>query len=128
MKTPAGPTICDCGTASLVPGRKLVHGSAAFCGCWRADRDVRQTARMRRTARGTWRSLPGAMAMDPTTITTTTFTLMQGVLPVVGTVTYVGTTATFQPANPLPANSLFTATITTGAADPLGATLANNYV
>jgi hypothetical protein len=55
MKTPAGPTICDCGTASLVPGRKLVHGSAAFCGCWRADRDVRQAVRMTMLAGGAGR-------------------------------------------------------------------------
>ena len=34
-------------------------------------------------------------AMDPLTISTTTFTLKQGATPVAGTVTYVGTTATF---------------------------------
>src|ERR1044071_5647375 len=36
--------------------------------------------------------------MDPLTITTTTYTLSQGTAPVVGTVTYVGLTATFTPA------------------------------
>src|SRR5580698_1317145 len=40
-------------------------------------------------------------AMNPSTITASTFTLTQGGAPVSGVVTYVGTTATFAPASPL---------------------------
>ena len=68
-------------------------------------------------------------AMNPATITATTFTLTgPGTAPVPGTVTYAGTTATFTPTSPLAASTLFTATITTGAADPTGNALAANYV
>jgi hypothetical protein len=63
--------------------------------------------------------------MDPLTITTTTFTLTgPGLTPVAGTVSYVGTTATFTPTNPLAPNTLFTATITTAVKDLAG----NNLV
>ena len=61
-------------------------------------------------------------AMDPLTITNVTFTMAgPGTTPVAGTVSYVGTTATFSPLSTLAANTLFTATISTGATD-----LANN--
>jgi hypothetical protein len=46
-------------------------------------------------------------AMNPTTITTTTFTLFQGVTPVAGAVTYLGTTATFTPTALLTGNTLY---------------------
>jgi Ice-binding-like/Bacterial Ig-like domain len=68
-------------------------------------------------------------AMDATTINGTTFTLTgPGIAPVVGVVTYAGTTATFTPTNPLAANTLFTATITSGATDPTGNALTANFV
>src|SRR6185436_9913314 len=67
-------------------------------------------------------------AMDPATISTTTFTLNQGATPVTGTVTYVGTTATFAPASALAINTTYTATITTGVKDLAGNALANNFV
>jgi hypothetical protein len=65
-------------------------------------------------------------AMDPATITTTTFTLTQGATPIAGTVTYaaVGATATFEPASNLAASTVYTATITTGASDLAGNALA----
>jgi len=63
-------------------------------------------------------------AMDPLTITTTTFTLAQGVTPVTGTVTYAGTTATFNPGSSLAGSTVYTATITTGAQDLAGNALA----
>lgn len=67
--------------------------------------------------------------MNPATINAATFTLTgPGATPVAGTVTYVGSTATFTPAALLAANTLFTATITTGAQDPAGAALAANFV
>ncbi|HEY5973934.1 MAG TPA: Ig-like domain-containing protein, partial [Geobacteraceae bacterium] len=60
--------------------------------------------------------------MDPATINTTTFTLAVGAVPVPGTVSYdpEATTATFTPLNPLVPNTLYTATITTGATDLAG--------
>src|SRR4029077_4821537 len=68
-------------------------------------------------------------AMDPATITSTTFTLTgPGATPVSGTVTYAGSTATFTPAAVLTTSTLYMATITTGAKDPTGAALAANFV
>ncbi len=67
-------------------------------------------------------------AMNPSTITASTFTLTQGTAPVSGVVTYVGTTATFTPAGTLAPQKVFTATITTGAQDQSGNALASNYV
>ena len=67
-------------------------------------------------------------AMNPVTITNTTFTLKQGTTTVTGTVSYVGITATFAPTANLAISSPFTATITTGATDLSGNALATNYV
>jgi len=69
------------------------------------------------------------VAMDPTTITAAKFTLMQGTTPVSGAVEYVGgTTATFTPTTNLAANSVYTATITTGVTDGNGKGLIKDYV
>ena len=66
--------------------------------------------------------------MDPASLNTTTMLLTgPGTNPVAGAVTYVGRTATFTPANPLAANTMYTVTITTGAKDPAGNNLAGNY-
>ena len=67
-------------------------------------------------------------AMDPLTINTLTYTLRQGATPVSGTVSYSGTTAIFSPSSNLAGNTLYTATITTGAKDLAGNALVNNYV
>ncbi|MFA4985028.1 MAG: Ig-like domain-containing protein [Candidatus Brocadiia bacterium] len=68
-------------------------------------------------------------AMSPLTLTTATFRLTgPGTTPVAGTVTYIGVTATFKPTSPLASNTLFTATITTGAEDLADNSLAANYV
>ena len=67
-------------------------------------------------------------AMNPATISTTTFTLKQGATPVAGAVTYVGTTATFAPASALAANKTYTATISSGAKDLAGNALASPFV
>ncbi len=70
-------------------------------------------------------------AMNPSTINSTTFTLTgPGNASVAGTVSYVVSTyvATFTPTNPLALNTLYTATITTGAQDLSGDPLAANYV
>jgi hypothetical protein len=69
------------------------------------------------------------VAMDATTINTTTFTLAgPGATAVPGGVTYVGNTATFTPGSPLATSTLYTATITTGAKDTSGTALAANKV
>jgi hypothetical protein len=68
-------------------------------------------------------------AMNPSTINTTTFTLTgPGTTAVTGVVTYAASTATFTPSSPLALSTLYTATITTGAQDLFGNSLANNYV
>lgn len=65
--------------------------------------------------------------MDPLTITTSTFTLMDGVIPVTGVVTYSGMVATFTPGSPLAAGKTYTATITNGAKDAAGTAMTNDY-
>jgi hypothetical protein len=70
-------------------------------------------------------------AMNPSTINTTTFTLTApGPTPVTGTVTYDVSTyaATFTPSSALALDTLYTATITTGAQDLAGAGLASDKV
>jgi Protein of unknown function (DUF3494)./Listeria-Bacteroides repeat domain (List_Bact_rpt). len=67
-------------------------------------------------------------AMDPLTITTATFTLMQGTSFVSGTVSHAGTMVTFAPASNLAPHTAYTATITTGAKNLGGSALANNHV
>jgi hypothetical protein len=57
-----------------------------------------------------------SMAMNPTTLDASTFTVTgPGGTAVAGTVAYSGTTATFTPSAVLAYSSLYTATITTGA-------------
>ena len=53
--------------------------------------------------------------MNPLSITSKTFTLKQGITPVAGLVSYVGTTATFNPTANLAANTTYTAAIAGGA-------------
>jgi outer membrane protein assembly factor BamB len=65
--------------------------------------------------------------VDPATITTTEFTLMNGTTPVSGTVTYSGTTATFTLATPLAYGTLYTASISNGVKDLLGNAMAATY-
>jgi hypothetical protein len=67
-------------------------------------------------------------AMDPSTITSSTFMLKQGTTAVAGAVTYSGTTALFTPTNALAANTVYTATVTTGAKDMAGDAIAANKV
>lgn len=65
-------------------------------------------------------------AMNPATITTTTFALRQGTTVVPGTVAYSGVNAVFTPTDNLSFSTLYTATITTGATDLAGNALAGN--
>jgi hypothetical protein len=68
--------------------------------------------------------------MDPDTITATTFTLVNGITPIAGAVTYTatGATATFEPADDLIASTEYTATITIGAKDLDGRALESDYI
>ena len=70
-----------------------------------------------------------SVAMNPSTINTTTFTLA-GASAVTGVVTYDAAShaATFTPASNLTLSTLYTATITTGAQDLFGNPLASNFV
>jgi hypothetical protein len=67
-------------------------------------------------------------AMDGSTLTSSTFTLKNGLLVIYGSLTYSGTTAIFSPSVNLIPNTTYTATITTGTKDAEGNSLANNYV
>jgi len=66
--------------------------------------------------------------MDPLTLNATTFTLKQGTTPVVGIISYFGKTVSFTPSSPLLPNTLYTATITTGAKNVAGTPMAADYV
>ena len=67
-------------------------------------------------------------AMEPLTITTTTFSLKQGTTVIEGTVDYTGVTAVFTPDSDLAYSTSYTATITTAAEDLAGNALASDYV
>jgi hypothetical protein len=66
-------------------------------------------------------------AMDPATITASTFSLMSGTTPVSGTITYTGTTAVLTPTTPLTPSTVYSATITTGVQDLAGNAMSANY-
>jgi hypothetical protein len=69
-------------------------------------------------------------AMNPATINTTTFTVASSGASVSGQVTYNAASkiATFTPTGGLASSTTYTATITTGAADTFGNSLAANFV
>lgn len=71
-----------------------------------------------------------SVAMNPATITGLTFTVKHAGVAVPGVVTYVAATnsAVFTPTVPLTVAFVYQGTITTGAADPAGTTLAADYV
>ncbi|MEX0982347.1 MAG: ice-binding family protein [Bacteroidales bacterium] len=66
--------------------------------------------------------------MDPLTINTSTFTLVDETTQVQGTVSYSGTTAVFEPTSPLEGDMVYTATVNTGATDLAGNALASDYI
>ena len=72
-------------------------------------------------------SLTFSEAMDPLTINSNTFTLMQGTNSVSGNVVYSGNTASFTPAANLSAGLTYTATIS-GAKDLAGNAMIENFV
>ena len=65
--------------------------------------------------------------MDQSTLNGDTFTLKQGTAPVSGKVTSTETTTTFAPSRELEKGKVYTATVTTGAKDLAGNSLANGY-
>ena len=65
--------------------------------------------------------------MDPSTLTTSSFTVSDGTDLISGQVTYSGTTATFTPDNDLMSGTTYTATITTDATSAGGVGLVNDY-
>jgi len=65
--------------------------------------------------------------LDPATVTTTTMTVTSASVPVSGTVTYSGVTATFHPAANLVADALYDVSISTGVTDLVGNPMANPY-
>ena len=67
-------------------------------------------------------------AMDPATISASTFTLKQGTKAISGAVAYSGVTAVFTPASDLAGNTVHTATITTATTDLAGNAVATDYV
>lgn len=68
-----------------------------------------------------------SMAMDPASISNTSFLLKQGVTNISGTVNYSGVTASFTPAAPLVYGTVYTGTITTAAKSASGNAMAVNY-
>lgn len=73
-------------------------------------------------------SVTFTVTMDSASINETTFLVYQGNNPVFGVITYSGNTATFTPSVNLTANTVYTATITTGVRDPYKSALPVNYV
>ena len=65
--------------------------------------------------------------MNPLTIDQTTFTL-KGPSDVSGTISYDGYKATFSPSQPLISNTIYTATISTGAMSEKNIPLTNEYI
>lgn len=78
-------------------------------------------------AAGTKATVNFSEAMNPSTITAATFSLKQGSTVIAGTVTYIGTTATFTPSTALAANTTYSAAISTGAKDLAGNAIASSY-
>ena len=67
------------------------------------------------------------MAMNASTLNTTTFKVNQGVNAVAGTISYTGLTVSFVPTSALLPNRIYTVTITTGAKNSLGTAMAADY-
>jgi hypothetical protein len=66
--------------------------------------------------------------MDQSTINSSSFTLFIGANQISGSVTYLGTTATFTPNSNLLSGETITATITTAAKNLAGTSMVSNYV
>lgn len=67
-------------------------------------------------------------ALDPASVTATTFVVTQGTTPVAGVLSYSGMTATFTPSGNLSANTVYTGKLTTGIKDPAKNAMIADYV
>lgn len=67
-------------------------------------------------------------AMNPASITTDNFMLMQGAVHINGSISYAGNTLTFNPTVDLEGGALFTATVFTGVEDVAGNNLAADFI
>jgi hypothetical protein len=67
-------------------------------------------------------------AMDPSTLTASTFSLQRAGIPVAGSLVYSGLNAVFTPTTALAASTLYIVTVSTGAKDVAGNAMAANYV
>ena len=65
--------------------------------------------------------------MNPATINSSSFTLMQGTVQVAGTVNLYGMTAIFNPLTDLAKDTTYTASLSTAVADMAGNRLAQNF-
>src|SRR6478735_1211166 len=68
-----------------------------------------------------------SVAMDPASISNSTFTLQKAGANVAGATTYTGTTASFKPTADLSPNTVYTATISKDAKDMDGKTMSKDY-
>ena len=68
------------------------------------------------------------VAMEPSSITNSSFTLKQGTTNVAGTAGYAGMSASFDPTENLLPNTVYTATVSSGAINTSGTGLASNFV
>lgn len=67
-------------------------------------------------------------AMNPETITQSSFTIVNGTTPVAGTISYSGNTASFTPTSNLIANKTYIGKVTTLAKDLSGNALQSDYI
>jgi hypothetical protein len=139
--TPTSPAILAANTtytATLTTGVQNVAGTGlASAYTWTFTTDTLPTVLSTipaNTATGVLLSQPisatFSKAMNCSTLSTTTFTVTgPGTTAVAGTVscTGSGTGVIFTPSNPLVNNTLYTATITTGALDAQGEPMASSY-
>lgn len=66
-------------------------------------------------------------AINPSTVTSSTFVLKNGSTVVTGAIVTSGATATFTPSSALTGNTVYTVTIETGVKDVAGNSMASNY-
>jgi len=67
-------------------------------------------------------------AMDNTSITTTTFTIMEGLNPVLGVLSFAGNTVTFNPNSDFVAGKTYIARITNGVKNATSVNMVSDYV
>ncbi len=67
-------------------------------------------------------------AIDPASVTATTFVVMQGTTPIAGVLTYTGVTATFTPTVLLKPFTVYTTKLTTGISDMSRNAMISDYI